>query len=64
VFHISVTTKDIEGAARRVVENGGRQRSRMWPNRPPHPAKRMVYLEDPWGTIIELYTHGYEAMQG
>ena len=22
----------------------------------------MVYLEDPWGTIIELYSHRYEAM--
>ena len=25
-------------------------------------SKKMVYLEDPWGTIIELYSHRYEVM--
>ncbi len=62
VFHIALTTDDIATTARRVVEHGGRQRSAIWHNQPPHPTKRMVYLEDPWGTIIELYSHRYEAM--
>ena len=63
-FHLCLTAEDVEGTARRVVENGGRQRSRVWPNRRPDPARRMVYLEDPWGTIIELYSHDYRAMYG
>ena len=63
-FHLCLTTEDVEGVTRRVVENGGRQRSRIWPNRPPDPVRRMVYLEDPWGTIIELYSHDYRAMYG
>ena len=63
-FHLCLTAEDLEGVTRRVVENGGRQRSRVWPNRPPDPARRMVYLEDPWGTIIELYSHDYRAMYG
>jgi catechol 2,3-dioxygenase-like lactoylglutathione lyase family enzyme len=62
VFHLSFTTDDVVALAQRVVEHGGRQRSRVWYNRPPHPTKRMVYLEDPWGTIIELYSHSYEEM--
>ncbi len=62
VFHIALTTGDIVSLTRRVVECGGRQRSAVWLNQPPHPAKKMVYLEDPWGTIIELYSHLYEHM--
>lgn len=62
VFHVALTTDDIATTARRVVEHGGRQRSAVWHNQPPHPTKRMVYLEDPWGTIIELYSHPYVEM--
>ena len=61
-FHVCLTAEDVAGVTRRVVESGGRQRSKVWLNRPPHPTKRMVYLEDPWGTIIELYSHPYEVM--
>jgi catechol 2,3-dioxygenase-like lactoylglutathione lyase family enzyme len=62
VFHIAFTTDDVAALANRVVDHGGRQRSAVWHNQLPHPTKKMVYLEDPWGTIIELYSHRYEIM--
>jgi catechol 2,3-dioxygenase-like lactoylglutathione lyase family enzyme len=62
VFHFCLTAPDIEEVTARVVAHGGVQRSRIWPERPPHRTRKMVYLEDPWGTIIELHTHRCEEM--
>lgn len=50
---------DIEGLTKKIVAAGGRQRSQIWslyPNRP----HSMTYCEDPWGNILEIYTHSYE----
>lgn len=62
VFHFCVTVDDIEAATARLIEHGGRQRSKIWLNAPPDPRRKTVYCEDPWGTIIELYTHRYADM--
>jgi catechol 2,3-dioxygenase-like lactoylglutathione lyase family enzyme len=62
-FHICVTDPDIEGLIERIVATGGRQLSKIWDDRPPHNF-RMVYCQDPWGTLIEVHTHPYEIVQG
>jgi catechol 2,3-dioxygenase-like lactoylglutathione lyase family enzyme len=62
-FHICVTDPDIEGLIASMVANGGRQLSKIWDDRPPH-SYRMVYGQDPWGTLIEIHTHPYEIVQG
>jgi lactoylglutathione lyase family protein len=59
IFHLCVTDPDIEGLTRRIVENGGKQRTKIYEVFPGKPY-RLVYCEDPWGTIIEIYTHSYE----
>lgn len=64
IFHFSVQDPDIEGLARKIVEAGGKQRM---PIREYYPGKKpykMVYCEDPFGNIIEIYTHSYELHYG
>jgi catechol 2,3-dioxygenase-like lactoylglutathione lyase family enzyme len=63
IFHICLTADDIEGMVKKIVGSGGKQLSKIWLERPPSPEYRMVYCADPFGTVIELYTHSYRAMQ-
>jgi catechol 2,3-dioxygenase-like lactoylglutathione lyase family enzyme len=64
IFHLCITHPDIEGLAKKIVERGGRQLSKIWLERPPSSQHKMVYCSDPFGTVIELYTHSYTEMQG
>jgi catechol 2,3-dioxygenase-like lactoylglutathione lyase family enzyme len=64
IFHLCITHKDIEGLTHRIVASGGRQLSRIWLERPPSTEHKMVYCADPFGTVIEIYTHDYKEMQG
>lgn len=60
VFHICIQDPNIEDLADLIVKEGGKQRMPIreyYPNEKPY---RMVYMEDPWGNIIEIYTHSYE----
>jgi lactoylglutathione lyase family protein len=64
VFHFSVKDPNIEELAKKIVEAGGKQRM---PIREYYPGKKpykMVYCEDPFGNIIEIYTHSYELHYG
>jgi len=58
VFHICVTDPNIEALAERIVAAGGRQRVPVFEFIPGRPY-RLVYCEDPWGTVIELFSHSY-----
>ncbi len=60
VFHIGVQDPDIEGLAKKIVENGGKQRFPIMTYYPGEKPYRMVYMEDPWGHIVEIYTHSYD----
>lgn len=60
LFHFCVQDPDIEGLTKKIVDNGGKQRMPIrayYPNEKPY---RMVYVEDPFGIIFEIYTHSYE----
>jgi hypothetical protein len=52
---------DLEGRVKLIEAHGGKQRMRQvryyYPGEKPY---RMVYCEDPFGNIIELYSHSYE----
>jgi catechol 2,3-dioxygenase-like lactoylglutathione lyase family enzyme len=58
-FHIGITDPNIEELAKKIAENGGKQRSKIWEVFPGKPYK-IVYCEDPFGNIIEIYSHSYE----
>lgn len=60
IFHFCVQDPDIEGLAKKVVEHGGKQRMPIREYYPGEKPYRMVYVEDPFGNVFELYSHSYE----
>lgn len=60
VFHFCVQDPDVEGLAERIVAAGGKQRMPVREYFPDEKPYRMVYMEDPFGNIIEIYSHSYE----
>jgi lactoylglutathione lyase family protein len=60
IFHFCIQDPDIEGLARKVVEHGGKQRMPIREYYPGEKPYRMVYMEDPFGNVFELYSHSYE----
>jgi len=62
IFHFCLQTDDFEGVMKKTEEFGGKVRMdvmRYHPEDDNRPAK-MVYLEDPFGNLFELYSHTYE----
>lgn len=57
-FHICVTDPDLDGLVKRIRDNGGKQRSRIWTFLPDRNC-RLVYCEDPFGNIVEAFDHSY-----
>jgi catechol 2,3-dioxygenase-like lactoylglutathione lyase family enzyme len=63
IWHFCVVDPDVSGLAARIEAAGGRQRT---------PVREIFeglpylvsYCEDPWGTIIEIYSHGHEQTYG
>ena len=60
VFHFCVQDPDVEGLAAKVVAAGGKQRMPVREYFPGEKPYRMVYMEDPFGNILEIYSHSYE----
>ena len=60
VFHFCVQDPDLEGLAERIVRHGGKQRMPVRYYYPGEKPYRMVYMEDPFGNILEIYSHSYE----
>lgn len=60
LFHFCIQDPDIENLTNKIVEAGGKQRMPIreyYPNEKPY---KMVYVEDPFGIVFEIYTHSYE----
>ena len=60
VFHFAIQDPDIEGCLERIKELGGKQRMPIREYYPGEKPYRMVYVEDPFGIVFELYSHSYE----
>jgi catechol 2,3-dioxygenase-like lactoylglutathione lyase family enzyme len=58
IFHVCFTAPDIEETAELIERSGGKVKSQIWKlwNNKNY---KIVYCEDPWGTIIELSDHSY-----
>ena len=67
-FHICITDPNIDELARKIKENGGKKLSENDVNQCPQilsaseskPHHKLVYCEDPFGNIIEIFTRSYE----
>ncbi len=61
IFHFCVQDPDVEGLADKIVSAGGKRRMKepryYYPGEKPY---RMIYMEDPFGNILEIYSHSYE----
>ncbi|MGA8081511.1 MAG: VOC family protein [Candidatus Nitrosopolaris sp.] len=57
--HICITDPDIEGLCKKISETGGKQRSKVW-EIVPDKGYKIAFCEDPFGNIIEIYSHSYE----
>lgn len=60
LFHFCVQDPDVEGLVEKIVEHGGRQRMPIREYYPGEKPYRMVYVEDPFGVVFEIYSHSYE----
>ena len=59
-FHIAVTEPEIEELAGRIASNGGKRRTDVM-ELVPGSGKKICFCEDPFGNIIEIYSHSYEV---
>jgi lactoylglutathione lyase family protein len=59
-FHFCIQDPEIEDLVRKIVEHGGKQRMPIREYYPGEKPFKMVYVEDPFGVIFEIYTHSYE----
>ena len=58
-FHICVVDPEIEALAARIEATGGRRRSEILTLFEDEP-QRLVYCEDPFGNLVEIFTHSHE----
>jgi catechol-2,3-dioxygenase len=61
MIHISITEPNVEDLVKKVTETGGKKVSKIWElNQEKN--HRLVFYEDPFGNIIETYSHSYEQI--
>ena len=60
MFHFSVLDPDVEGLAARIVKACGKQRMPVGEGYPGEKPCRMVFMEDPFGNIVEICNHSDE----
>jgi catechol 2,3-dioxygenase-like lactoylglutathione lyase family enzyme len=59
VIHIAITEKNIESLLEKVNKNGGKQISSIW-ELDPKKHHKLAFCTDPFGNIIEIYSHSFE----
>jgi len=61
IFHFCLQTDDFQGVIDKVEQYGGKVRMDIMRYHPEDDRKpyKMVYLEDPFGNLFELYSHPY-----
>lgn len=59
-FHFAIQDPKLEQLLEKIVAAGGKQRMPVREYFPGEKPYRMVYVEDPFGNVFELYSHSYE----
>lgn len=59
-FHFCIQDPNIEALVEKIVAHGGKQRMPIREYYPDEKPFKMVYVEDPFGLVFEIYTHSYE----
>jgi catechol 2,3-dioxygenase-like lactoylglutathione lyase family enzyme len=58
-FHIAITEPNIESLIGRISSSGGVMRTEVM-ELVPGTGKKICFCEDPFGNVIEIYSHSYE----
>ena len=58
-FHIALTEPHIEELANKIASTGGKRRTNVM-ELVPGSSRKFCFCEDPFGNIIEIYSHSYE----
>jgi catechol 2,3-dioxygenase-like lactoylglutathione lyase family enzyme len=58
-FHIALTEPNIEELADKIASSGGKRRTDIM-ELAPGSDKKICFCEDPFGNVIEIYSHSYE----
>jgi catechol 2,3-dioxygenase-like lactoylglutathione lyase family enzyme len=58
-FHIALTEPNIEEISDKIALNGGKRRTDIM-ELVPGSGKKICFCEDPFGNVIEIYSHTYE----
>ena len=58
-FHIALTEPHIEELANKIASTGGKRRTNVL-ELVPGSGRKFCFCEDPFGNIIEIYSHSYE----
>jgi len=59
IIHVAITERNIGELTKKIVETGGRQLSDICELNPEKHHK-LVFCTDPFGNIIEIYSHSFE----
>ena len=57
--HICITEPNIEEFADKIASSGGKRRTKVL-ELVPGSSKQFCFCEDPFGNVIEIYSHSYE----
>lgn len=60
IFHFCVQDPNIEELVKRIEKHGGEKMCDIIELDPGNKPYKMVYVKDPFGNTIEIYTHSYE----
>ncbi|KGP90311.1 glyoxalase [Pontibacillus chungwhensis BH030062] len=60
IFHFCIQDPNIEEMVETIKSYGGKQRMPIREYYPDEKPYKMVYVEDPFGNVFEIYTHSYE----
>lgn len=58
-FHLCLVDPEVDALVETIRASGGRQRTAIWAIRAGEPY-RMCYCEDPFGNVLEVYSHSHE----
>lgn len=63
-FHMCVIDPDVEGLAAEIETSGGEHHTAVWTLREDDDEYTLTYCKDPWGNLLEIYSHSHERMFG
>lgn len=61
-FHVGVVDPDVAALAERIDRSGGDHYAEVWRLYEDSEEYRLTYCRDPYGNLIEIYSHSHERM--